>query len=138
MIPAVNRMRSMFLGNIGENAPPRIGISIFRDGIPIVTAYEAHGFLARLRGLHAYPELVPGEALVIRPCRAVHTFGMSYDIDVAFLTSTGEIEKLACLSPRKWCCAANADVVVEMATGTINTHSLAVGQTLFKENGTWR
>lgn len=45
----------------------------------------------RLRGLLARPPLGPGEGLLIVPCRAVHTWGMRYPIDVAFLDADGRV-----------------------------------------------
>ena len=38
----------------------------------------------RSKGLFAYPPLEPGQALVIEPGTQVHTFRMSYPIDVVF------------------------------------------------------
>ena len=40
------------------------------------------------------PEPVAGEGLLLRPCRAVHMYGMRYALDVAFLTSEGRVVKL--------------------------------------------
>lgn len=39
----------------------------------------------RLRGLLGTRSLESGEGLLISPCRAVHTYGMRYPVDVAFL-----------------------------------------------------
>jgi uncharacterized membrane protein (UPF0127 family) len=47
------------------------------------------GPVERARGLLGRPEPAPGTALWIRPCRAIHTFGMRYAIDVAFLDDRG-------------------------------------------------
>jgi hypothetical protein len=45
---------------------------------------------SRARGLLGR-RLDPREGLLIRPCRAVHMFGMRYAIDVAFLDAAGRI-----------------------------------------------
>lgn len=45
----------------------------------------------RLRGLNGRPQLTRGEGLLLAPCRAVHMFGMSYPIDVAFLARDGRV-----------------------------------------------
>jgi len=45
----------------------------------------ANTFRTRLVGLLGRRALPPGEALVIVPCRSVHTFFMRFAIDVAFL-----------------------------------------------------
>jgi uncharacterized protein len=45
----------------------------------------ADSFRRRLRGLLARPAMREGEGLLLLDCDAVHTFGMGYAIDVAFL-----------------------------------------------------
>lgn len=50
---------------------------------------RAGTFLARLRGLLGRGPLADGEGIWIAPCRCVHTFGMSYPIDVLFLDEAG-------------------------------------------------
>jgi uncharacterized protein len=48
-------------------------------------------FWARARGLLGRPPLAANEALLLRPCRAVHTFFMRYPIDVVFLDRVGNV-----------------------------------------------
>lgn len=52
----------------------------------------ALGFLARVRGMLGRDDL-PGssDAILIAPCRSVHTFGMRRAIDVAFLDEFGRV-----------------------------------------------
>ena len=57
---------------------------ILGDRVP-----RAGTFLSRLRGLLGRCPLAEGEGLWIAPCRCVHTFGMSYPIDVLFLDEAG-------------------------------------------------
>jgi uncharacterized membrane protein (UPF0127 family) len=38
----------------------------------------------RMRGLRAHQRLAQGEALLLTPCKQVHTFGMRFPIDVVF------------------------------------------------------
>ncbi len=45
----------------------------------------------RLAGLLGKERLAPGEGLWLRPCRAVHMFGMSQPLDVAFLDRSGRV-----------------------------------------------
>jgi uncharacterized membrane protein (UPF0127 family) len=45
----------------------------------------AETWLSRSRGLLGRDALPEGEALLIRPCRGVHTFFMRFPIDVLFL-----------------------------------------------------
>ncbi len=46
---------------------------------------RAGTFLARSRGLLGRKSFGEGEGLWIAPCRCIHTFGMSFPIDVLFL-----------------------------------------------------
>ena len=49
----------------------------------------ARTFLSRLVGLLGTTAISDGEGLWIVPCRSVHTLGMRYPIDVAFLDARG-------------------------------------------------
>ena len=49
----------------------------------------ARTFLSRLVGLLGTPAIADGEGLWIVPSRSVHTLGMRYPIDVAFLDARG-------------------------------------------------
>ena len=51
----------------------------------------ASGFLSRLVGLLGTASIADGEGLWIVPCRSVHTLGMRYPIDVAFLDARGVV-----------------------------------------------
>ena len=48
-------------------------------------------FWQRLRGLLFRSALHPGEGLLIRPCRAIHTHAMRYSIDVVMLDGNGNV-----------------------------------------------
>ena len=48
-------------------------------------ARVASSWWARLRGLIGRHELRPGQGLIIRPCSSIHTFFMSFPIDVVFV-----------------------------------------------------
>lgn len=43
----------------------------------------------RMRGLLCRDGLPPGEALLIRPCNAVHTLGMRFALDLRFYDRSG-------------------------------------------------
>jgi uncharacterized membrane protein (UPF0127 family) len=45
----------------------------------------------RLRGMLGRAEPEVGEGLLLRPCRAVHMYGMRFPLDVAFLTDDGRV-----------------------------------------------
>jgi uncharacterized protein len=50
-----------------------------------IRMHLAHTWRARLLGLALMPDLDPDEALVIPHCTSVHTFGMRFELDVAFV-----------------------------------------------------
>ena len=51
----------------------------------------ADSFFLRLKGLLGKKGLLSGEGLVIKPCNAVHTLGMKFPIDVAFVDKENRI-----------------------------------------------
>jgi len=72
----------------------------------------------RLRGLLGGPPLARGEALWLDPCRAVHTAGMRYAIDVAFVDGRGRVVRVV-RGLRPWRCAwcLRARSAVELRAG---------------------
>ncbi len=52
----------------------------------------ADTFWTRLRGMLGRPEPVPGEGLLIKPCKAVHMYGMRYPLDILFIDEGHRIE----------------------------------------------
>jgi uncharacterized protein len=60
----------------------------------------ADSFRHRLRGLLARPPLEKDEGLLLLACGSVHTIGMGYPIDVAFLDAEGQVVRsIAGLAP---------------------------------------
>lgn len=51
----------------------------------------ADSWWRRFRGLLARPPLKNGEGLLLLRCGSVHTLGMAYPIDVAFLDGDGRV-----------------------------------------------
>lgn len=90
----------------------------------------ADSWYSRLRGLLASPPLLSSEALVLKPCSAVHGFGLQYTIDVAFIDREGVILRCAQLKPYSLITSWRAHAVVEMANGTIERLGLRPGQQL--------
>jgi len=112
-------------------------LTLCRLGAPLLYAYDAHSFIRRLRGIHGVPALGPTDALIIRPCRAIHTFGVDETIDVAFMNRKGTILKLQTVKPREVMMCWNACVALEMANGTATRLGLALGQRLIPGAGKW-
>lgn len=112
-------------------------VTLRRLKAPLLYAYDACTFFRRLRGLHGVPPLGPTDALIIRPCRAIHTIGLNEPIDVIFMNRYGVILKLATVSPRRAMLCWRASVVVEMAHGTASRLGLGVGQQFVPSQGRW-
>ncbi|MDO5463115.1 MAG: DUF192 domain-containing protein [bacterium] len=55
--------------------------------------YSATSMRERMRGLLGRTHLPTGEALYIKPCRAIHTLFMKFPIDVRFYNKRGELVK---------------------------------------------
>ena len=62
-----------------------------QDAFPAGRVMLATRLSSRMRGLLFAPE--SDDLMVLLPCRDIHTFGMGYAIDVAFLDATGIVVK---------------------------------------------
>lgn len=59
------------------------------------------GFVERLAGLKSKSFEAKAACAVLVPCRDVHTFGMRFPIDVAFVDASGTaVEVYRCVAPR--------------------------------------
>ncbi|NYT83468.1 DUF192 domain-containing protein [Alcaligenaceae bacterium] len=80
--------------------------------------YYARTFSARLLGLHAYPRLSQDTGLCIAPCAGVHTFFLSYAIDVVFFDARQQVLKTVHgLNPFKLSYCRAAAFAVELPAG---------------------
>jgi uncharacterized membrane protein (UPF0127 family) len=80
--------------------------------------HEARGLRARRRGLAGLDGLDADRALRIPRCRAVHTFGMRFPLDLVWLAADGTVVRVdRDVPPRRhrWCRRAAA--VVETLGG---------------------
>jgi uncharacterized membrane protein (UPF0127 family) len=78
----------------------------------------ARTFWQRLRGLGGLRSMPPGHALLIPRCSSVHTAGMRFSIDVAFLDAHGRVLALTeSLPPWRMAGHRGADAVVETRAG---------------------
>ena len=86
----------------------------------------------RLRGLLGRPPLARGEGLLLRPCRAVHMWGVHYPIDVAFLNREGTvIARYPGLGPGErtpW--HPGASQALELPAGVLESTGTLEGDTL--------
>jgi uncharacterized membrane protein (UPF0127 family) len=51
----------------------------------------ANSLFKRMKGLLGKKYMLNGEALWIKPCLSVHTFGMKFPVDVAFLNKRNQV-----------------------------------------------
>jgi hypothetical protein len=98
----------------------------------------AETFLSRLAGLLGTAAIAEGEGLWIVPCRGVHTLGMRFPIDVAFLDARGVVVGiLEGLPPnRVGRTFRGARGALELRAGTLAATGTAPGDRLeFEEGG---
>ena len=80
--------------------------------------HEARGFRGRLLGLAFLDPGDGGDALLIRRCRSVHTFGMRFRIDVVFVDRDWHVVRIARdVGPRRMLRCREAAAVIEVAAG---------------------
>lgn len=101
-------------------------------GAPLVPrAWRADTALTRMRGLLGRRPLVAGEALLITSCSSIHTVGMRYALDVAFVDAGERVVKLCRnLPPLRAAWSWRSRHAVEMVAGEIDRLGLAVGDRL--------
>ncbi|THD11393.1 hypothetical protein B1806_04260 [Metallibacterium scheffleri] len=85
----------------------------------------------RIRGLLGRPELGPGEALLLDPCKAVHTIGMRYPIDIVFLDADNRVVRIKpAMKPLRNTECRQARRVIEFKAGEAARLGIDVGCTL--------
>jgi hypothetical protein len=85
----------------------------------------------RRKGLLGRSELPYASALVISRCNAVHTIGMRFAIDVAFVDSSGLIKKIVNgLGPWRMAMSPFASLTIEFAAGSLDGDAAQVGDRL--------
>jgi uncharacterized membrane protein (UPF0127 family) len=95
-------------------------------------------FLSRLAGLLGTAAIAEGEGLWIVPCRSVHTLGMRYPIDVAFLDARGVVVGILEGFPPNRVCRVYRDArgALELRAGTLAATGTAPGDRVeFEEGG---
>ncbi|OZI24047.1 hypothetical protein CAL26_09410 [Bordetella genomosp. 9] len=83
----------------------------------------------RLRGLLCRRRPRPGVGLWLSPCRAVHTFGMTYALDVVFLDRHGRVAAVVpALRPWRVALCLRAVSVVELEAGAVDFEHGGIGR----------
>jgi hypothetical protein len=99
---------------------------LVRDGEVLATVEVAATRRARRRGLLGRSGLEG--ALVLQPCRQVHTIGMRFPIDVAFVDGLGFIRRIATLPPYRLSrICMGAVMAIEAEAGAFARWDLRVG-----------
>ncbi len=103
-----------------------------RTGATVATVVEvASTSRARRRGLLGRDGLAPGSALVITRCNAVHTVGMRFVIDVAFVDAAGCVRKVVQrLPPWRMAMSPRAVAAIEFAAGQLGEGAVRPGDRL--------
>jgi hypothetical protein len=103
-----------------------------RTGAVVATSAEvARTSSERRRGLLGRSGLPGGSALIIARCNAIHTIGMQFAIDVAFVDARGCVRKIINrLPPYRIAISPRARVTIEFAAGELEASALRVGDRL--------
>jgi uncharacterized membrane protein (UPF0127 family) len=89
---------------------------------------EANTLASRLLGLAWLREAPSGHALLIADCRSVHTFGMRFAIDVAFLDAAGRAIRVErSVRRRRILSRREAFAVLEAPAGEIGRYVGSIG-----------
>ena len=92
-----------------------------------LTLYKAETFFERLQGLLLRKPLDEHEALLIKPCSDIHSIGMKYSIDVAFIDNAGLVLKVVCLKPNRFARCHGSKSVIEFKAGCAVKHGVETG-----------
>lgn len=99
------------------------------------TVQLADGWWRRAVGLLGQTELPEGSGLLLVPCASVHTLGMRFPVDVAFLDGRGRIvETRADLPPGKFAVGGQGvHATLELPVGTLEATDTRDGDPLILE-----
>lgn len=90
---------------------------------------RVEGCCGRMRGLLGRRPPGPRTGILLAPCAAVHTFGMRYAIDVAFVSRDGRVMgQRKALAPCRVALCLGAVAVVEMRAGVIDAEHGGIGR----------
>lgn len=93
--------------------------------------WRADNAWERARGLLGRPQLKADEGFWIEPCASVHTIGMRYPLDLAFIDDDGRVRKLVYgLPPLRWANGFGAHSTLETSTGVLAGCGLRQGDVL--------
>ncbi len=92
-----------------------LGARDLGDGLTLLAARTRR---TRGRGLAGLDALPADHALLLEPCRSIHTIGMRFALDLVWLDAAGEPVRVdAAVAPRRLRSCRHARAVVECAAG---------------------
>ena len=123
---------STFLAPLLDGAAAGFVLVNERTGAPVaehlLPAFDSN---ARRTGLLKHTGLGNGEAMIIAPTNAIHTWFMKFDIDVAFVNKQGKIVKVReAMGPWRMSAAFSAFAVVELPSGALAARDTRSGDRL--------
>lgn len=93
--------------------------------------WKAHGSWERMRGLLGRPPLGDDEALLLEPCRSVHSFGMRYALDLVYVDRRGRVCKMVYgMRPGSFSASLGAYSTIEFAAGKLAVAGIKIGDML--------
>jgi len=104
---------------------------LVREGDVLASADVARGIRERTVGLLGREPGALAGALVLRPCRQIHTIGMRFPIDVAFCDREGVVLRALTVPPwRVTRVVLRSGFVVEAVAGSFERWHLQAGDTI--------
>lgn len=113
-------------------------VNLSKDTVLATYAWTADSFYRRLKGLLGRPGLKPGEALILLPCKAIHTCFMTFSVDVLFVNKEMIVlHTLENMAPFRFSpVIRRANMVIELPAGHLAATGSKAGhhlQLIFKE-----
>ncbi len=110
--------RGRFRRRLLATASERLAPLPFVELGSTLRVYEARSWAARRDGLSGLPMLPEDCGLWLAPCRSIHTFGMSFSLDLVWLDGRGLVLEITRdVAPRRQRAKWTARSVIEVASG---------------------
>lgn len=109
----------------------KVGALYLGERCLLPRVWRADSAWERARGLLGRPPLAADEGFWIDPCASVHTIGMRYPLDLAFVDGDGRVRKLVYgLPPLRLANGFGARSTLETSTGVLARCGLRPGDVL--------
>ena len=106
-------------------------LGVFLEGstVPLLAVTVADCFFARLVGYLRFRKAPTNHAMLFPRCRAVHTLGMAFAIDLVWLDETGKvIAQTESLKPWRFAHCPKAAMALEMPASSIASKGIRLHQ----------